>query len=92
MSYSQTVIDRIHKAPKTPGNQLGRYCVHLDVPVTLIAEATGATRQTVYNWFDGGEILQPYRSAVSSLLNILQTSPTLTEARRRICSAFNLPN
>jgi hypothetical protein len=78
------------KAPKTLGNQVGRYAIHLDVPVTLISGATGATRQTVYNWFSGGEVLQPYRAAVSSLLQILQSSPTREEARRRICSTFNL--
>lgn len=92
MPYSHTVTDRIMKAPKTLGNQLGRYAVHLDVPVTLVAGATGATRQTVYNWFAGGEVLQPYRAAVSSLLKIMQTSSTLEEARRRICSAFSLQN
>ena len=92
MPYSHTVTDRIMKAPKTLGNQLGRYAVHLDVPVTLVAGATGATRQTVYNWFAGGEVLQPYRTAVSSLLKIMQTSSTLEEARRRICSAFSLQN
>jgi hypothetical protein len=91
MPYSPTVTDRIMKAPKTLGNQLGRYAVHLDIPVTLISSATGATRQTVYNWFSGGEVLQPYRAAVSSLLKIMQTSATLEEARRRICSAFTLP-
>ena len=53
MPYSHAVTDRIMKAPKTLGNQLGRYAVHLDVPVTLVAGATGATRQTVYNWFAG---------------------------------------
>ena len=40
-------------APKTPGNQLGRWAIHLDFPVTKMAKALGVTRQTVYNWFVG---------------------------------------
>jgi hypothetical protein len=91
MPYSESVRENVAKAPKTLGNQLGRYAIHLDLPVTFIAQATGATRQTVYNWFNGGEVLLPYRAAVSTLLKILQTSPNVEEARRKICTAFNLP-
>ena len=72
MPYSHTVTDRIMKAPKTLGNQLGRYAVHLDVPVTLVAGATGATRQTVYNWFTGSyDPKDTYTKSVTNLLNSL---------------------
>lgn len=91
MPYSENIRFSVSKAQKTLGNQLGRYAVHLDVPVTMLAKATGATRQTVYNWFNGGEVLQPYKAAVTSLLNILKTSSTTEDARRKICQAFNLP-
>ena len=90
MAYSQEIINKVADAPKTLGNQLGRYCVHLDVPVTLIAEATGATRQTVYNWFNGGEVLWAYRPSVETLLKILQTSSTAEEAWRKTCRVFGL--
>ena len=53
MAYSQQVIDTVSKSPKTLGNQLGRWAVHLDFPVTKIAYASGASRQTIYNWFMG---------------------------------------
>ncbi len=91
MPYSEATRFSVAKAQKTLGNQLGRYAVHLDVPVSQIAKATGATRQTVYNWFKGGEVLQPYKPAVTSLLKILQTSSTYEDARRKICTAFDLP-
>jgi hypothetical protein len=91
MPYSDSVRESVLKAPKTLGNQLGRYAIHFDLPVTFIAQATGATRQTVYNWFNGGEVLLPYRSAVTTVLKIMQVSPNVEEARRKICAAFNLP-
>jgi DNA invertase Pin-like site-specific DNA recombinase len=53
MAYSQKVIDAVMAAKKTPGNQLGRWAIYLDFPVTKIAYALGVTRQTVYNWFEG---------------------------------------
>jgi hypothetical protein len=74
----------------TLGNQLGRWAVHLDFSVIRISQATGASRQSVYNWFNGGEVFVAYRPAVSALLKILQSSSTADEAWRKACKAFNL--
>jgi hypothetical protein len=90
MSYSPDVIEDITKAPKTLGNQLGRWAVHHEFPVTKIAEITGATRQTVYNWFRGSEVMWAYRPTVSSLLNILQSASNADDAWRKACKAFDL--
>ena len=90
MAYSQQVIDTVSKSPKTLGNQLGRWAVHLDFPVTKIAYASGASRQTIYNWFGGGEVFVAYRPAVESLLKILQSSGSGDDAWRKTCKAFNL--
>jgi len=90
MPYAQKVIDAIEKSPKTLGNQLGRWAVHLDFPVTKIAKSSGATRQTVYNWFNGGEVTPAYRSVVQSLLEIMQTSSSAEDAWRKICNHLNL--
>ena len=89
MAYSQNIIDSVQKAPKTLGNQLGRWAVHLDFPVTKISELTGATRQTVYNWFEGGEVFVAYRPAVTNLLKILQSSRTADDAWSKACQAFD---
>lgn len=35
------------------GVQLGRACLARDVPVSVVANNLGVTRQTVYNWFLG---------------------------------------
>ena len=92
MAYSQQVIDTVAKSPKTLGNQLGRWAVHLDFPVTKIAYATGASRQTIYNWFGGGEVFVAYRTTVNALLKIMQSSSTADEAWRKTCKVFDLPN
>ncbi|NDD53436.1 hypothetical protein EBZ39_06100 [bacterium] len=90
MPYAQRVRDAIEEAPKTLGNQLGRWAVHLDFPVTKIAKSTGATRQTVYNWFNGGEVTPAYRNVVQGLLEIMQTSSSSEDAWRKICNHLNL--
>lgn len=90
MPYSEKVISDVLASPKTLGNQLGRWAIHRDFPVTKISEATSATRQTVYNWFNGGEVLWAYRPTVEALIKILQTSNTADEAWSKTCKAFNI--
>jgi hypothetical protein len=90
MAYSQQVIDRVVAAPKTLGNQLGRWAIHWNFSAIKISKATGASRQSVYNWFNGGEVFVAYRPAVTAILKILQTSSTSEEAWRRTCKTFNL--
>lgn len=83
MAYSDEIKKATKLAPKSLGNQLGRWAIHLDFPVIEIAKYTGATRQTVYNWFKGSEVTPSYRNSVSSLLNILSTSHSAEEALRK---------
>lgn len=82
MPYSTTVKEAVANTPKSLGNQLGRWAIALDFPVTQIAKFTGATRQTVYNWFTGTEVTNAYKDKVRSLLTILQSSKTSEEALR----------
>ena len=90
MAYSQKIIDTVASSPKTIGNQLGRWAIHLDFPVTKIAEALGVTRQTVYNWFEGEDVFVAYQNRVELLLTIMQSSRTADEAWRKICHQYNL--
>ena len=90
MSYSPQVIQAVKQAPKTLGNQLGRWAVHIDFPVTKISAVTGASRQSVYNWFNGGEVFVAYRPIVEALLTILKSSTTAEQAWSKACKAFNL--
>ena len=90
MAYSQKIIDLVKSSPKTPGNQLGRWAIHLDFPVTKIAYALGVTRQTVYNWFEGKDVFVAYQNRVDLLVKIMSTSRTADEAWRKICLEYNL--
>lgn len=90
MTYSAKLIADIGKAPKTLGTSLGRWAVHLDFPVIRIALVTGATRQSVYNWFKGGEVFVAYRPIVSALIQVMQTSGNAEEVWIRSVQLFNL--
>lgn len=90
MAYSQKVIDEVMATPKSLGNQLGRWAIHHDFPVTKISRALGVSRQTVYNWFTGTEVFVAYRNRAELMLKILQTSKNADDAWRRICSEYNL--
>jgi hypothetical protein len=90
MAYSQKTINDIMRAPKTDGNQLGRWAVHLDFSVVRISKALGVSRQTVYNWFVGGDIFPAYVHRVDTLLAYLKESHTAEEAWRKICKHYNL--
>lgn len=90
MPYSQKIIDEVSDAPKTLGNQLGRWCIYLDFSVVRVSKALGVTRQTVYNWFFGKDIFPAYQERAELLLKILSTSQTAEEAWKKICKIYNL--
>jgi hypothetical protein len=91
MAYSIKTIERVKNGPRFQlGNQLGRLAVDKDLSVMRIAKATGATRQTVYNWMLGGEVIGPYKSAVERVVAILKATPTAEKAWSQICQDFNL--
>lgn len=57
--YSLRVRDLNAKADKRKiGVRLGRLCIKLDVPVTVVAKHMGVTRATIYNWFCGASAPQ----------------------------------
>lgn len=92
MPYRTELKQAVAKAPKTLGNQLGRWAVHLDFSVVRIAKATGATRQTIYNWMVGGQVTQAYRERVQALLTILRNSATAEQAWRAVCQKYQIRN
>lgn len=52
--YSIRIAEAINAADSSHiGVKLGRACLVRDVPVSVVAEALGVTRQTVYQWFLG---------------------------------------
>lgn len=90
MPYSKKIRAAVDTGQRTLGNKLGRWSIILNFPVHRVALATGATRQTVYNWFVGGEVAVPYRERAQALLDILALSSTADEAWEKACTQFNL--
>jgi hypothetical protein len=72
------------------GSKLGKWAVVLDFSVSRVSLSTGATRQTVYNWFSGGEVTPAYRERVQTLIDIMASCSTADEAWRKACQQFNL--
>jgi hypothetical protein len=52
--YSARVIKINEQADDSRlGVALGRHCIALDIPVSLVSARMGVSKQTVYNWFMG---------------------------------------
>ena len=52
--YSLSVVEDIKKADGSLlGVRLGQLCVYHGIPVSVVADLLGVTRQTVYHWFCG---------------------------------------
>lgn len=88
--YHTKFQEKVFETPITLGTKLGRWAIFHQLPVAKIAVATGATRQSVYNWMKGGEVFIAYQPAVMRVINCLQSSKTAEEAWRNICQEFNL--
>jgi hypothetical protein len=90
MAYTTKIIKDITSAQKTEGNMLGRHALRIGFSVIRVAKATGATRQSVYNWFVGKPIAPYYKAHVDALLKVLTASDTSEQAWRETCKRFNL--
>jgi hypothetical protein len=84
------MINDVGDAPKTLGNQLGRWAIYHDFSVVRVSRALGVTRQTVYNWFLGKDIFPAYVERAELLLQILKTSASADAAWKEICKLYNL--
>ncbi|NBS69862.1 hypothetical protein EBT31_13255 [bacterium] len=91
MPYSSEFITRIKAQPTTLiGTRLALWAIYHDISVTRIAKAIGATRQSVYNWMSGGNMMKIYEDRIQRVTNCMQDAKTADEAWRRICKEFNL--
>lgn len=84
--------EKVSEAPVTLGTTLGRWAIFHQIPVTKISRATGATRQSIYNWMKGGTVMGAYRPAVVRIINCMKAATTPESAWRKICQEFKLPN
>lgn len=66
--YSTTVRQRVRTGGQSPGLQLARLAVKHGYSVAEIATMTGASRQTVYNWYAGHKVSNAYIQHVRKLI------------------------
>lgn len=92
MNYSKKIKALVNAAPRTLGTQLMLWAIHRQFSIYRIADCTGATRQTIYNWARGNEVSRAYRLRVVELIQILKSAETADEAWGLACKTFNLEN
>jgi hypothetical protein len=90
MPYASKIRTANTNAPRNLGSKLGQWAILVDLPVFHVSKATGASRQTVYNWFSGGEVAPAYRERVQALVEILALATDAEDAWRKACQQFNL--
>tara|TARA_R110000850_G_C9857296_1_gene455922 strand:+ start:420 stop:701 length:282 start_codon:yes stop_codon:yes gene_type:complete len=91
MAYSEKTKQLIADAPPSLGTNLAQWAVQRGVSVQQVATATGATRQTVYNWFTGTTLVTPaYQEKVLTILDILKSISKTDDAWKKICAVLKL--
>ena len=75
--YSPTIKQRVKSGPNTIGIQLARLAVKHDYSVVEIATMTGASRQTVYNWYAGHKVSNAYAAHVRKLIEHIKNKGAL---------------
>ena len=91
MHYTAKTRHEILHAPDNLGNRLARRAIDLDFSVMRIAQALGATRQTVYNWLSGKDVISFYRPRVEQLITVLNSTDDLETAWSKVCKEVHLP-
>ena len=71
--YSARLIASNKKAnQRLLGVKLGKVCIKHDIPVTVISEELGVSRQTIYNWF-GGESVPHGTSVMDRIQSFIES-------------------
>ena len=91
MPYSEKIRVIVNEAPASLGTDLGRWAVLRDISMQKISMVTGATRQTIYNWFTGATDVTPaYQEKVTAVIEVLRQTSQSDDAWRILCTTFNL--
>ena len=73
-AYSKNTLLLLRAAPNTLGTRLGKLAVRRGYSVIKVAAYTGATRQSIYNWYAGHKVSPAYVPVVKALVQILKTT------------------
>jgi AraC-like DNA-binding protein len=91
MPYSEKLIAQVGSAPVSLGSSLGKWAIRHDLSIKRLSALTGASRQTIYNWFTNTtEVTPAYTERVQRVLQILKKTPVSQDVWRALCSEFNL--
>lgn len=75
--YSTTVRQRVRTGAQSPGLQLARLAIKHSYSVVDIATMSGASRQTVYNWYAGHKVSNAYIQHVRKLIEHIKNKGAL---------------
>jgi hypothetical protein len=92
MAQTEEAIKKDTLDPQVLCDALRKEATRLKISVIRIAKATGATRQTVYNWFTGSPVAPYYRDRVAAVIDILKEAQTAEQAWRKACNQFGIQN
>jgi hypothetical protein len=91
MPYSEKIREVVNNAPESLGTDLGRWAVLRDISMKQISQITGASRQTVYNWFTGAtDVTSAYQERVAKVIEVLRQTSQTDDAWRILCTTFDL--
>jgi transcriptional regulator with XRE-family HTH domain len=91
MPYSEKIREVVNNAPASLGTDLGRWALLRDISMKQISQITGASRQTVYNWFTGATDVTPaYQERVAKVIEVLRHTSQTDDAWRILCTTFDL--
>lgn len=94
-SYSEKyLISLSNLNEKRIGVQFGKLCVKANLPPSMVADAIGVSRMSVYNWFRGKVVNQKNVEKVENFMDILEHNleegnlpvPTTIEAKQFVTS------
>lgn len=89
--YSPTIRQRVKAGPNTLGIQLARHAIRMDLSIKEVSHLVGASRMTVYNWYNGRAVTNAYQPRVKQLIEILKTAPSSDAAWSTACQIMNTP-
>jgi plasmid maintenance system antidote protein VapI len=90
MPYAPATVEAVERSPRGLHKTLARAAIRVDLPITQVAQAIGATRWTVYRWFKGNEVSPAYRQRVTEVALILEKSADKEQAWKNLRVRFSL--
>jgi DNA-binding transcriptional regulator YiaG len=79
LGYSLRLVQLNGAAAKSLGVELGRACIKHNMPVAVVAQRLGVSRQTVYSWFTGASA--PRSSTEEKIKTLMDTLSRLPHGK-----------